>query len=622
LCSVAHEIFISHSAKDKDVADAICAELEHAGIRCWMAPRNVQPGRSFAGEITRAVQQSKVMVLVFSAHSNNSEQVLREVQLAVEAHLSVVQFRIEDVAPNDDLKYFLGTPHWLDASSPPLRNHIQSLLTAVPRLLSDNAFGLTDDGKKTAASVTSTKSPAPRRPISPRSIAVLPLVDLSQSKDQEYLCDGISEELLNTLAKVPGLRVAARTSAFSFKGKNVPASEIAEKLGVANLLEGSLRRDGSRIRVTAQLSNARSGFQLWSETTECELRDVFSAEDEITRAIVGALKIKLAGATATRKGDSEANDFYLQGLYFSNKSGEKALRKALSLFQKALDKDPKFSRAWTGVAEAWLRMADAYLKPLEAYPIGEAAAKKALALDERDPIAHCVLGFAKKVLYWDQEAMFNEARRALEIDPNSAFAHLWLGDALRGRGDLNGAVEEYRKAASLDPLSPYASDELAGGYLVAGRLDEAIAQGKHTLELDPTYAYLDSTLANAYREKGLFDEAIAIYHQGERFTGAPSRGLGIAYAFAGKRKQAEEVLDRFLAERKERYISAAAIGIIHGALGNKDEAFRWFEQAYNDHDAVLTTIAFYPGSQPLRRDPRFIDLVRRVGLDPARAIPA
>jgi TolB-like protein/Tfp pilus assembly protein PilF len=455
------------------------------------------------------------------------------------------------------------------------------------------------------------------------SIAVLPFVDLSESKDQEYLCDGLSEELLDTLAKIPELRVTARTSAFSFKGKNAGITEIANQLGVANIIEGSLRRSGNRIRVTAQLINARTGFHLWSDTIERELRDVFEVEDEIAQAIGDALKVKLTGAeaVASAKGDAEANDLYLQGLYFSNKSGEEQLRKALRLFQMALDKDPRFSRAWTGIARIWIRLADAYVGPLDAYPLAQAAAEKALALDERDPVAHCALGFSTQVLFWDQEAMVRESKRALEIDPNSASAHVWFGDTFRGRGDLDGAIEEYRTAARLDPLSPVVSDALAGGYLIAGRLDDAITQGKRTLELDPTYAYLDSTLANAYREKGLFNEAIALYQQGERFTRAPSRGLGITYARAGRRKEAEQILARFLAQREKQYISGASIGLIYAALGNKDEAFRWLERAYDDHDAVLTTIAFYPGSQPLRDEPRFIDLVKRVGFDPAKAIP-
>jgi adenylate cyclase len=456
-----------------------------------------------------------------------------------------------------------------------------------------------------------------------RSVAVLPFVDLSESKNQEYLCDGLSEELIHALAKVPGLRVAARTSAFSFKRQDVGVREIAKQLGVSNVIEGSVRRSGERVRVTAQLINARTGFHLWSDTIQHDMRDVFDFEDEITKAIVDALKVKLTDSAPVRaaKGDAEANDLYLQGLYFLNKSGEEGLRKALNVFQKALDDDPKFNRAWTGIARIWIRLADAYVKPLDAYPLAQASAEKALALDERDSVAHSVLGFSKRVLSWDHEAMVKGSKRALEIDPNSAPAHVWFGDTFRGYGDLNRAIEEYRIAARLDPLSAAVSDALAGGYMVAGRLDEAIAQGERTLELDPGYAYLDSTLANAYREKGLFDEAIMLYQKGEHFTGAPSRGLGITYARAGKRAEAERVLARFLAQREKRYISAAAIGLIYGALGNKDEAFRWLEQAYNDHDGVLTTIAFYPGSQSLRDDPRFIDLVKRVGLDPERAIP-
>ncbi len=188
-----------------------------------------------------------------------------------------------------------------------------------------------------------------------RSVAVLPFVDLSESKNQEYLCDGLSEELIHALAKMPGLRVAARTSAFSFKGRDVGIREIAKQLGVSNVIEGSLRRSGDRIRVTAQLINARTGFHLWSDTIRHEMRDVFELEDEITHAIVDALKVKFSDSApvGTVKGDPEANDLYFQGLYFSNKSGEEGLRKGLKCFQAALDNDPKISRAWTGIAR-WL----------------------------------------------------------------------------------------------------------------------------------------------------------------------------------------------------------------------------------------------------------------------------
>src|SRR5207247_745190 len=209
----------------------------------------------------------------------------------------------------------------------------------------------------------------PLQPTVPeKSIAVLPFLDLSQAKDQEYFCDGISEEILDALAKVEGLRVVARTSSFSFKGRSVDVSDVRKKLNVENVLEGSLRREGNRIRITAQLINARDGFHLWSETYERELKDVFAVQDEITRSIVDALKIKLAVAPPGRaRQNTEAYDLYLQGLYFSNKSTEEELRKSFDLFQRSLEKDPNSARAWIGIAKAWIWLADAYVKPLEAY---------------------------------------------------------------------------------------------------------------------------------------------------------------------------------------------------------------------------------------------------------------
>src|SRR6266568_1463802 len=247
-------------------------------------------------------------------------------------------------------------------------------------------------------------SPSPAAPSAvhsadQKSIAVLPFVDMSQAKDQEYFCDGISEEILDTLAKVDGLRVVARTSSFSFKGKGVGVGEIAQKLNVQNVLEGSLRREGNRIRITAQLINARDGFHIWSDTFERELQGVFAVQDEITRSIVDALKIKLAVAPAARfEHDTAAYDLYLQGLYLSNKSDEENLRKSLSLFQQALDKDPNFVRAWTGIAKAWDWLADAYVRPLEAYQKLKEAALKALALDDKNAEARCYLGEAKRVI--------------------------------------------------------------------------------------------------------------------------------------------------------------------------------------------------------------------------------
>src|SRR5438445_3928781 len=288
-----------------------------------------------------------------------------------------------------------------------------------------------------------------------KSIAVLPFVDMSQAKDQEYFCDGISEEILDALAKVDGLRVVARTSSFSFKGKNADVGEVANKLNVENVLEGSLRREGNRIRITAQLINARDGFHLWSETYERELKDVFAVQDEITRAIVDALKIKLAVAPhAHARQNTEAYDLYLQGLYFSNKSDEENLRKSLNFFQRALDKDPNFARAWIGIAKAWIWLADAYVSPLEAYSKVKEAASKALALDEHNPEAHCYLGETKRILDRNPSGEEEELKRALEIDPNSVDANMFMSFLRSAQGELEEAVQQIEEAERLDPLSP------------------------------------------------------------------------------------------------------------------------------------------------------------------------
>src|SRR5438477_11681034 len=334
-----------------------------------------------------------------------------------------------------------------------------------------------------------------------KSIAVLPFVDMSQAKDQEYFCDGISEEILDALAKVDGLRVVARTSSFSFKGKNADVGEVANKLNVENVLEGSLRREGNRIRITAQLINARDGFHLWSDTYERELKDVFAVQDGITRSIVDALKIKLAVAPPARpRQNTEAYDLYLQGLYLSNKSDEESFRKSLNLFQRALDKDPNLARAWTGIAKDWGWLADAYVKPLEAYPKVKEAASKALALDERDAEARSYLGDSIRILDRNFSRDEAELKRALEIDPNSADAHLLMSFLKSAEGQLEEAVQEIEEAERLDPLSPPVCFVAVLWYRSADRIEDAINAAQRSVQLDPNYVYFDPPLADAYRE--------------------------------------------------------------------------------------------------------------------------
>src|SRR5436190_724886 len=447
-----------------------------------------------------------------------------------------------------------------------------------------------------------------------KSIAVLPFLDLSETKDQEYFCDGMSEEIIDALAKVEGLRVVARASSFSFKGKTAAVSEIGKKLNVEDVLEGSLRREGNRVRITAELINARSGFRIWSDTYERELQRVFALQDEITRAIVDALKIKLAVALPAREQrNTEVYDLYLQGLFFSNKSSEEDLRRALSFFQRAVEKDPTFSSAWTGIAKVWYFLADVYLKPLEAYPLSREAAMKAIELDERDAEAHCYLSEAKRVLDWDLAGADAELKRALQLDPNSAPAHLFSGLHPLFRGELRDGLRLILEAQKLDPVSPIASYVATAAYLANDRVDEAVVEGQRTLQLDPNYFYLDSVLAAAYREKGNFDEAIALYTKAQEATHLPSSGLAITYTRMGREIEAQNILAQLLQAREKRYISAPLIAAVAVALGDNEGAFRELERAYAEHSGILQWIAFLPEFRALHSDARFPDLVRRIG---------
>src|SRR5947209_2948570 len=408
------------------------------------------------------------------------------------------------------------------------------------------------------------------------SIAVLPFVDLSQAKDQEYLCDGMSEELLDALSKIGALHVVARTSSFFFKGKNEDVGEIAHKLNVGKVLEGSIRREGNRIRVTAQLINAVDGFHVWSETYQRELGGAFALEDEITHAIVEALKIKLAVVTPPRaEPNVEAHDLYLQGLYFSNKSSEADLRRGLELFDRATVKDPAFARAWTGKAKSWLWLADAFVKPLEAYPQVKSFALKAIQLDDREAEAHCYLGEAIRALEWNYSAEERELERALDLDPNSAICHLFLGMLLASRGEHDRVWTELATAEKLDPLSPMISNFHGSLLLSAGRAEEALAKGLRTKEIDPTYVYFESSLAQAYREQGKFAESIAEYKREETMSGETPPGLAITYARMGRTDEARQILQQLEAAARTRYVEADLIAAIYVALGDNDRAFQW-----------------------------------------------
>src|SRR4051812_19522118 len=454
-----------------------------------------------------------------------------------------------------------------------------------------------------------------------KSIAVLPFADLSQAKNQEYFCDGISEELLDGLAKIDGLRVVARTSSFCFKGSNADVSEIGRKLNVSSVLEGSLRREGDRVRISAHLVNTGDGMELWHETYDRKVEGVFALQDEITHAIVEALKIKLAIAPSPRaQQNTEAYDLYLQGLFFSNKSTEHDLRKSLDLFEQALARDPKLGRAWTGIAKGWTWLADAYVKPLEGYRRCQEAAKRALAIDERDADAHVYLGETKRILSYDMKGDELELRRALEIDPSSATAHLFMGLWQTAEGNRAEGLKEIQTAIRFDPLSPTVGTMSVLIELANDRFDQATAEAQRTMEIDPNYVYFEPNLARVYRQEGKLAEALEIYLREEETRHQPMAGLAITYAGLGRKEEARTVLNQLIQQADSTYFPGEEIASVYVSLGENDEAIHWLQRAVFEHSGAIHGISFSRELRPLHSDPRFVALLRQIGLDPAKSL--
>jgi adenylate cyclase len=452
---------------------------------------------------------------------------------------------------------------------------------------------------------------------SENSIAVLPFADLSPNRDHDYFSDGIADEILTALSKIDNLRVAARRSSFWFKDQKADLREIAKKLNVGHVLEGSVRRDENRVRVTAELTDARRGFTVWSDTFEREMQNIFALQDEITRAIVDKLKLKLAISPPAPARRLDAYDSYLQGLFYSDKSTEEALRKSLGYFEDALQKDPRFGRAWTGIAKSWLWLADAYVAPLEAYSKMRDAALNALKIDKSDAEAHVYLGETKRILDWNMDGAAREFYRAIELDPKSTPTNYFLAAFLSARGDRDEALKYLQRTSTIDPASLWVANSACELYRYFGLYDEALAAGDRALQLDPTFIYGEPLLAALYREMGLFDKAIALYEKALGITGRPAFGHAITYAKMKRPEQAREMLAKAIAARGG-YTPGDATAHVHVALGAYDDAMRELEIAANQRSSSLHFIGIAPEFAPLRPDKRFVSLVERIGLEPKK----
>jgi len=433
----------------------------------------------------------------------------------------------------------------------------------------------------------------------------------------------LTESIINSLTRLPNLKVIARSSVFHYKGKETDPMAVGKELGVRAVLTGRIMQRGDSLKISVELVDVRDNKQLWGEQYERKVSDLLSVQREIAKEISSNLRLKLSGAEQTRvtkhyTENAEAYQLYLKGRYFWNKRTGEALKKSIEYFNQAIEKDPSYALAYAGLADAYVLLSPYSAgSPQESYPKAKAAAKRSLELDETLAEAHSSLAQALVLYDWNLPESNREFQRAIELNPNYATAHHWYGYGnLVTMERFDEAIAEMKRAQELDPLSLIINAEVGMPYFYARQYDKAIEQFRKTLEMDQSFYYTHIFLGMAHEMKGSFQEAIAEYQKAKQLNDDPFvlALLGHAYAVSGKRDEALRTLDQLKEIAKQRYVGAYGFAIVHAGLGDKDQAFQWLERGYQDRALEMTRLKVDPFLDNLRSDPRFADLVRRVGL--------
>ena len=465
-------------------------------------------------------------------------------------------------------------------------------------------------------------------PLRIQSIAVLPLENLSHEPEQEYFADGITEELITSLSKIRALRVTSRTSIMRYKRTNKPLPQVAHELNVDGIVEGTVQRSGDRVRITAQLIQARTDRHLWAESYERELKDVLALQNEVARAIANEIKTTLTpqeqkSLATIRPVNPDAYEAYLKGRYYWNKRTAEGIRKASDYFQQAINKQPNYGPAYSGLADCNSGLAwHGFASPAEALPRAKAAALRAIEIDPASGEAHASLAL---VLSHQRSwaAAENEFKRALELSPGYANAHHWYGDYLSVLGRHAEALAEAKLAFALDPLSPMINTWLGYRYYDDRHFDEAIEQGRKILDFDPSFAAAHLLLGQAYLQKGLQAQAISELQNATALSGdSPSymAELGVAYAVSGKKVETLSVINQLRKVARHSYVSSYGFAQIYAALGDKQNSINYLQSAYEEGAVWMQYLQVDPVLDSVRSQPRFQDLVRQMGLQPSPGI--
>jgi TolB-like protein/Tfp pilus assembly protein PilF len=639
----ARPVFISYASHDAAIAQKVCVALEEAGFLCWIAPRNVVPGALYADGIVHAIDESSILVLILSEWAIASAHVGREIERAVSKRHLVVALRIDAAPLTAAFEYFLNQSQWIEGAGSEAA--ISQLVSAAAQHLAPGSATSPTSGIH--ASVLSRKTAVWRRMwviaavvvavalaggyfldkawrskheataatavVSDKSIAVLPFTDMSEKKDQEYFSDGLSEELIDLLTKVPELKVPARTSSFYFKGKQATIGDIAKALSVAHVLEGSVRKSGNTLRITAQLIRVDNGYHVWSETFDRQLGDIFEIQDEIAGAVVKALKVSLLKGEAPRAAptaNTEAYTLYLQARSIAGRANAIDSAAAVDYLQQSVKLDPKFAAAWAAMASilvedaAWQGMRPGSRE--QAYQ----AAERSLELDPTLSDGH--LAMAKVLDFFDRDlkAADTEYRRALELDPGNDGALRWYAYLDFQYFRFDQALQLAQGAVSSDPLNSWNFHLLGWALTANGRFAEAKSAYRKALELNPTGAGLHALFANVLLLNGEPDAAL---EETEREADDLFRQTALPFVLdaLGRTSEANMELKKF--ESKYAMMHPIVMADFYACRNDADSAFQWLDRAFRENNTQYLQ-GFRSCLKNLKSDPRYKALLQRMNL--------
>jgi len=655
------DVFLSYASPNSAVAEAACEALERTGVMCWIAPRDVTPGASYAGQIIHAIDAAKAIVLILSENAASSPHVLREVERAASKRHPIISLRLDQAPLPADFEYFLNTSHWLDASTSDTARVMPKLVSAVrlaiqapvvtpeaaqtPRspapspsarppqrtaIIVASLIGLAIAGfavdrlwvssrRAPPISVPTAVVPAPAPAsavptIPEKSVAVLPFVDMSEKKDQEYFSDGMAEEILDLLTRVPGLTVIGRTSSFQFKGKNEDLRTIGAKLSVAYVLEGSVRRSAKQVRVTAQLIDTRTGANRWSQTYDRDAADVFKLQDEIATAVTQALRVVLSSPLPSRAStnSSEAYRMYLEGHFLGRGSNKAASDQAISAYRNALALDSSYAAAWAALAGELAIQANIYGQDRNAmYATAREAAQRAIHLDPGMIDGYLAMFTINYGFDWDWSSAGQALESARQIEPDNSSVLSSMGSLAWTLGQRDRAIAFARQAVARDPLSSSLHGKLGDALYCAEHYDEADGEYRTAIQLDPEDRGSRALLARNLMQQGRLAEAASVAQR------EPSRryrlwALAMIYYAMGRRTDADAAFEEH--NKLNPGGNEDGVAWIYSYRGELDAAFEWFDQAYSRRAFFLIAAKCMPEAPAFTRDPRYKSLLRKMNL--------